>query len=56
MADLQGIQKTLEKVGQTLTPMAGQLTDAGKALDGLDADLTASIPTLDGMQQKMQGM
>ncbi len=56
MADLQGIQKTLEKVGQTLTPMAGQLTDAGKALDGLDADLTASIQTLDGMQQQMQGM
>ena len=42
MADLQGIQKTLEQVGQTLTPVAGQLTDAGKALDGLDADLTAS--------------
>lgn len=56
LEDLQGISSMLQQVSQALTPMAGQLSDAGKALDGLDADLTASIQTLDGMQQQMQGM
>lgn len=56
MTDLQGIQSMLQKVSGTLTPMAAQLDEAGKALDGLDQDLSTSIQTLEAMEQQIQGV